>query len=344
MVAELLRHKRWIAAGLLFFAAGCFQPAGREVEPTSVDIAILTPEPTATPTLTPTATAFITPLPPEGFIPPSQTPTPLPTQPPEPTATPFEMFPQSPTAEASPEAQLAPTDLPTEAPTEVPILLPPTPTALPPDQPCQHTVQPGEWLTKIARIYNLTDEDFLRANPRLRNNPNSLQPGDVLIVPGCVPRAGSGAPPAESPPDSQPPPPADKPCQHTVQPGEWLAKIARMYNLTNEDFLRANPRLRNNPNSLQPGDVLIVPNCAPRVGGAAPPAAPPAQATAPVDPATLPTPIQLTERVYTVVAGDTLGAIARKFGITVQQLRQANGLLEGDFIRVGQQLKIPAPQ
>ncbi|MFN7210271.1 MAG: LysM peptidoglycan-binding domain-containing protein, partial [Aggregatilineales bacterium] len=81
-----------------------------------------------------------------------------------------------------------------------------------------------------------------------------------------------------------------------------------------------------------------------RLATAAPPAAPPAQATAPVDPATLPTPIQLTERVYTVVAGDTLGAIARKFGITVQQLRQANGLLEGDFIRVGQQLKIPAPQ
>ncbi|PJF32091.1 MAG: hypothetical protein CUN51_00230 [Candidatus Thermofonsia Clade 1 bacterium] len=256
MFAKLLRHKGWIAGGLLLVAAGCFQPAGREIEPTSVDIAILTPEPTATPILTPTATAFITPLPPEGFIPPTDTPTPLPTQPPAPTATAFPMFPEAAPTESSPES---PISVPTEMPT--------TPTALPADNPCQHTVQPREWLSKIARMYNLTNEDFIRVNPRLRINPDSLQPGDVLIVPGCAPRVSSGAPPA-----------------------------------------------------------------------------PPAQAPTPVDPAALPTPLQLTERIYTVVPGDTLGAIARKFGITVQQLRQANGLLDTDFIRVGQQLRIPAPQ
>lgn len=268
MFAKLLRHKGWIAGGLLLFAAGCFQPSGREIEPTSVDIAILTPEPTATPTLTPTATAFITPLPPEGFIPPTDTPTPLPTQPPAPTATAFQMFPEAAPTEAVPETQPeAPLSVPTEMPTEMPVLLPPTPTALPADNPCQHTVQPGEWLSKIARMYNLTNEDFIRVNPRLRANPHSLQPGDVLVVPGCAPRVSGGAPPA-----------------------------------------------------------------------------PPAQAPAPLDPAALPTPLQLTERIYTVVPGDTLGAIARKFGITVQQLRQANGLLDTDFIRVGQQLRIPAPQ
>ncbi|MFQ3535049.1 MAG: LysM peptidoglycan-binding domain-containing protein [Aggregatilineales bacterium] len=266
MFAKLLHHKRWIAFGLLLFAAGCFQPAGREIEPTSVDIAVLTPEPTATPTLTPTATAFITPLPPEGFIPPTETPMLPPAQTPEPTATAFQMFPEAAPTELPVEL---PAELPSETPTETPLLLPPTPTALPADNPCQHTVQPGEWLSKIARMYNLTNEDFLRANPRLRANPNSLQPGDVLVVPGCAPRVS---------------------------------------------------------------------------GGAQPPAAPAAQPTTPIDPAALPTPIQLTERIYTVVPGDTLGAIARKFGITVQQLRQANGLLEGDFIRVGQQLKIPAPQ
>jgi LysM repeat protein len=253
--------KHWmISSALLLSAAACFQPAGREIEPTSVDIAILTPEPTATPT----ATLFITPLPAEGYIPPTDTPTPFPTQTPEPTATAFQMFPEPAATEAPAEPLSAPTDLPTEAPP----LLPPTPTALP----------------------------------------------------------------------------ADNPCQHTVQPGEWLSKIARMYNLTNQDFLNVNPWLRNNPDSLKPGDVLVVPNCAPRVSGNAPPAGQVSAPPAPVDPAALPTPLQLTERIYTVVKGDTLGAIARKFGITVQQLRQANGLLEGDFIRVGQQLRIPAPQ
>jgi LysM repeat protein len=254
--------RQWmIGSALLLSAAACFQPAGREIEPTSVDIAVLTPEPTATPSVTPTATLFITPLPAEGYIPPTETPTPLPTQTPEPTATAFQMFPETAATEA-------PAELPTDVPTEAPLLLPPTPTALP----------------------------------------------------------------------------TDNPCQHTVQPGEWLSKIARMYNLTNQDFLNVNPWLRNNPDSLKPGDVLVVPNCAPRVSGNAPPAGQVAAPPAPAEPAALPTPIQLTERIYTVVKGDTLGAIARKFGITVQQLRQANGLLEGDFIRVGQQLRIPAPQ
>jgi LysM repeat protein len=260
MIARALREKKlsWMILGALLFAAGCFQPAGREIEPTSVDIAILTPEPTATPLLTPSATPFITPLPTEGYIPPTDTPTPFPTQPLEPTATAFQMFPEAMPTEP-------PLQIPTELPTETPTPLPPTPTALPTDNPCQHTVQPGEWLSKIARMYNLTNQDFLRANPWLQNNPDRLQPGDVLAVPGCAPRVSGSVPPAAQPP-------------------------------------------------------------------------------APVDPAALPTPIPLTERIYTVVPGDTLGAIARKFGITVQQLRQANGILEGDFIRVGQQLKIPAPQ
>lgn len=46
-------------------------------------------------------------------------------------------------------------------------------------------------------------------------------------------------------------------------------------------------------------------------------------------------------REYTVQAGDTLGAIAKAFGVTPEALRAANGL-KGDVIRVGQKLKIPS--
>ncbi len=44
---------------------------------------------------------------------------------------------------------------------------------------------------------------------------------------------------------------------------------------------------------------------------------------------------------YTVVAGDTLGAIAIRYGVSVSRLKQANGL-RGDVIRIGQTLQIPA--
>lgn len=45
--------------------------------------------------------------------------------------------------------------------------------------------------------------------------------------------------------------------------------------------------------------------------------------------------------VYTVVQGDTLLKISRQFGVSVNDLRAANGL-SGDLITVGQQLTIPA--
>ena len=44
----------------------------------------------------------------------------------------------------------------------------------------------------------------------------------------------------------------------------------------------------------------------------------------------------------TVVAGDTLGAIAKAHGVTVDALRAANGI-DGDRIEVGQVLRIPLP-
>jgi len=100
-------------------------------------------------------------------------------------------------------------------------------------------------------------------------------------------------------------------------------------------ILAANPRLAANPNSLSVGQQIAIPNCT--VPTVAP--AQPGQPAAPTNPAT---PIILTDRIYTVVEGDTMGAIARKFGITVQALKAANNLAN-DFLRVGQQLKIPAP-
>lgn len=46
------------------------------------------------------------------------------------------------------------------------------------------------------------------------------------------------------------------------------------------------------------------------------------------------------ERTHVVQSGDTLYNISRRYGVTVDQLRQRNNLT-GDMIRVGQQLIIP---
>jgi len=54
-------------------------------------------------------------------------------------------------------------------------------------------------------------------------------------------------------------------------------------------------------------------------------------------------PLQGDQQVYVVQAGDTLLAIAARFGVTVEALMAANGLDDANYIVVGQELVIPAP-
>ncbi|KAA0548549.1 LysM peptidoglycan-binding domain-containing protein [Bacillus sp. BGMRC 2118] len=50
---------------------------------------------------------------------------------------------------------------------------------------------------------------------------------------------------------------------------------------------------------------------------------------------------QETTNTYTVISGDSLSAIAKRYGITITELKQANNLTS-DLIRVGQVLTIPS--
>lgn len=45
---------------------------------------------------------------------------------------------------------------------------------------------------------------------------------------------------------------------------------------------------------------------------------------------------------YTVIAGDTIYSLAEKFGVSVKELAEANGLSENSPLRIGQRLIIPA--
>ena len=44
---------------------------------------------------------------------------------------------------------------------------------------------------------------------------------------------------------------------------------------------------------------------------------------------------------YTVASGDTLGAIANRFGVTVEDLAAVNGIADPNLLAVGQVLSIP---
>jgi LysM repeat protein len=107
---------------------------------------------------------------------------------------------------------------------------------------------------------------------------------------------------------------------YTVRTGDTLFGIALQYNTSVAAIMQANGI--TNANLIYVGQQLAIPS------GSAAPSSPPAQpGTGGV--------------VYTVRTGDTLFGIARRYGVGLQILAQANGIVNPSLIYVGQQLTIP---
>lgn len=154
---------------------------------------------------------------------------------------------------------------------------------------------------------------------------------ELAIEPSAEP--DQPAPPLEGPVE-----PVEKPAEveaapdtafrYTVQRGDTLNAIARRYSLTVKDLVEANDI--HDPNRIFPGQKLIIP------GYPSPePAAEPAPEPVPQPP---PSGDHL---VYTVAEGDTISGIAKRYGITVWQLIEANDLADPNSIAVGEQIIIP---
>lgn len=109
---------------------------------------------------------------------------------------------------------------------------------------------------------------------------------------------------------------------HTVQPGETLYSIARQYGVSVQAIAFANGI--TNPNLIYAGEVLTIP------GAATPTPAPGATA------------VPSSTTTYTVVAGDTMFSLARRFGTDVATLAALNGISNPNQLAVGQVLTIPS--
>lgn len=101
---------------------------------------------------------------------------------------------------------------------------------------------------------------------------------------------------------------------YVVQPGDTLSGVAARLGTTVRALVDANGI--GDPDRIQAGRTLRLP------GGAPAPASGPSPS-------------------YTVRAGDALARIARRHGVTVAVLQEANGLADPDHIRPGQVLRIP---
>ncbi len=103
----------------------------------------------------------------------------------------------------------------------------------------EYTVQRGDTLFAIARLYNVTAEDILAVNTIA--NPASLTIGQVLRIP-----TGTAT---------------TQIVEYTVQPGDILVVIARRFDVTVEEILAINT-IRD-PSNLTVGQVLRIPRRTP---------------------------------------------------------------------------------
>ena len=200
-------------------------------------------------------------------------------------------------------------------------------TAMVSAEPAQQTtttyvVQWGDTMFRIAVRFNTTVQAIAQANNIA--NPNLIFAGQTLIIP-----TGGTVPP------TAPPSTPGGTVIYTVQPGDYLAKIARQFNTTVSAILSVNNIA--NPNLIFPGQQLVIPT-----GGTTPPPATSMPATVPPPATSVPsTPPPGGQTTYVVQPGDTLNSIARRFGTTTSAIAQANGIVNPNLIFVGQVLVIP---
>lgn len=116
---------------------------------------------------------------------------------------------------------------------------------------------------------------------------------------------------------------------HIVQPGEYLAKIARQYGSTVQNIVWANPAITN-WNLIYPGQVIFVP-----FGPVVPPPPPPPP------PQPVPPPPPACRWYHVVVPGQNLFQISQIYGVNMYHIAQANGILNLNLIFAGTTLCIP---
>lgn len=125
---------------------------------------------------------------------------------------------------------------------------------------------------------------------------------------------------------------------YTVQAGDSPGTIAELFGTTSGAIMEANGI--TDPTALFVGQVLTIPGVdddfviAPT--DEPPPATDEPEATAEPEPT-------LDGNVYIVQEGDIPETIAAQFGITTEELMEANGITDPTSLNIGDELIIPAP-
>jgi membrane-bound lytic murein transglycosylase D len=195
-----------------------------------------------------------------------------------------------------------------------------------------YRIRKGDTLAKVARRFHVEPQDLLDANqipasgfragrrieipppggvdepaPRMREEEKPSAPEKPLEPIPAIPDGAGG----EQAPRSAP---AQGGVYRAV-PGDTLAKIARAQGLSLGDLIRLNPE---GARHLAVGDEVLFPESGARTAA---------------------TQVPVRPRFHAVARGETLSAIASRYGLSVQELKRWNGL-RSDRLRAGQRLRL----
>lgn len=112
--------------------------------------------------------------------------------------------------------------------------------------------------------------------------------------------------------------------KHKVAKGETVTSISQKYKVTPNDIYRLNPDAKN---GVKVDTYLLIPNA-------------PAK-TLPAGTQVKESPTKVTNTVHTVAQGETLTAIAKKYGVSVAELEKANAARGTGGLKLGEKLVIP---
>jgi membrane-bound lytic murein transglycosylase D len=186
-------------------------------------------------------------------------------------------------------------------------------------------------LRRVAEWTGVAVDEIQRLNPELRRWTTPIRPGMYTVR---VP-AGTSMQVIQSLANTAPSQ-LNALQWHTVKSGESLATIARKLRVSRADLAEAN--YVNATSRVRAGQRLLVPRM---------PSAALLARAAGIDPASvsdMPAPEEeVVATVHRVRSGDSLYRIARRYGTTVDQLKDWNNL-RGDRLRVGAELVVHAPR
>jgi LysM repeat protein len=172
-----------------------------------------------------------------------------------------------------------------------------------------HFVREGETLFSIARAYNTTVNDVFRENPASREG---IRPGMILKIPVEKKTVHEQVITEQ---------PSDDFFYHIVQKQETLYSISRKYGVTVQAIRKLNPETGE---YLREGETLKIPRLKESISKFETP--------------------EKEMTVHSIVAGETLFSIARKYNVPTGVIINANPGISPESLTIGQTLLIPQPE